>query len=354
MTEATLYKLPEYAQHPIAASLMPGGMSDDEFKAFCDDIAERGVLMPIWLYDNKVLDGWHRYRAAKKTGGRPDFKEYTGKDPAGFVASCNIHRRKLSSLQRALVGARLHKDYALTQRQVCAKLGISNEVLSLAVKALESKNTTIIKRIEADADFSRSMLREELTDAGLLRAKPDEVVKPETLVNSVFDMATKAKPLTGKEGTITYNYDAAFMPADGAPPADDDDDDVDDLLDTPASLEAEKKKARKPRETAVQAAVDVFKALREEEQQRFITAVWPLARGLAKLDTVWAGNLLPLVAVAAPAASPAKPAAKPASRPAKPANGRQATPLVGKPAKPASRPASPAAAPAKKATKKRK
>jgi hypothetical protein len=353
MTE--LYQLPKYDQHPVAATLMPGGMTDDEFKAFCEDVKERGILMPIWLYQNKVLDGWHRYRAAKLTGSRPEFKEYTGKDPAGFVASCNIHRRKLSSLQRALVGARLHKDYALTQRQVCAKLGISNEVLSLAVKAVESKNTKIIKRIETDADFSRSMLREELTDAGLLRAKPEPEVKPETLVNSVFDMGAKAKPLTGKEGTIYVNYDALPQMADGAPPAeeDEDDEDVDDLLDTP-SLEREKKKARKPRETAVQAAVDTFKALREEEQQRFITAIWPLARGLAKIDAVWAGNLLPLAPAAAPAATPAKPASKPASKPATGRKPGQATPLAGKPAKPASKPARAAAAPAKKTTSKGK
>lgn len=343
---ADLYQLPKYDQHPVASTLMPGGMTDDEFKAFCEDVKERGILMPIWLYENKVLDGWHRYRAAKLTGSRPDFKEYTGKDPAGFVASCNIHRRKLSSLQRALVGARLHKDHALTQRQVCAKLGISNEVLNLTVKVLESKNTKIIKRIETDADFTRSMLREELTDAGLLRAKPPEEIKPETLTNSVFALGDNIKrlPLTGKEGTITYNYDATPQAADGAPPAEEEDadEDVDDLLDTP-SLAAEKRKAKKPRETAVQAAVDTFKALREEEQQRFITAIWPLARGLAKLDAVWAGNLLPLVAAAAPAAAPKKGPAKPASSPPAARKTAQATPLAGKPAKARQQPAKPAA-----------
>jgi len=352
MTE--LYQLPKYDQHPVAATLMPGGMTDDEFKAFCEDVKDRGILMPIWLYQNKVLDGWHRYRAAKLTGSRPEFKEYTGKDPAGFVASCNIHRRKLSSLQRALVGARLHKDYALTQRQVCAKLGISNEVLSLAVKAVESKNTKIIKRIETDADFSRSMLREELTDAGLLRAKPETEVKPETLVNSVFDMGTKAAPPTGKEGPGDYNWDARkALGLDDQEEDQEEDQDVDDLLDAP-SLEREKKKARKPRETAVQAAVDTFKALREEEQQRFITAIWPLARGLAKLDAVWAGNLLPLAPAASPAATPAKPASKPASKPATGRKPGQATPLAGKPAKPASKPARAAAAPAKKPASKGK
>ena len=329
-----IYKLPEYAQHPIAIDLMPSTMPADEFEAFCEDVKEKGVLMPVWLYEDKIIDGWHRYRAAKKTGSAPEFREYKGKDPAGFVASCNVHRRKLSSLQRALVGAKLHLNHSLTQRQVCKRLGISNEVLSMVVKAVESKVAKIIKRIEIDSDFSRGQLREELTDAGLLRAKPEPQVDPGTVANSVFQLASKphAPPPPPVLGEGAY---AQFADAVGASDPDEDDEpegdpDVDELLDDAPSLAAEKRRAKKPRETAVQAAVDTFKALREEEQRRFLTAIWPLARKLAAEDTTWLNNLLPL----APTVGKLAPTNKPA-----PAPGKGATPAPGKPPRPGATPA---------------
>lgn len=113
-TTTGLYKLPEYKQHPLAIALMPGGMDDQEFDAFCQDITERGILFPATIYDGMVLDGWHRYRAAKRTGSPLKFMDYTGKDPAGYIAAVNVLRRKLSSLQRAMVGARLHLDHGMS------------------------------------------------------------------------------------------------------------------------------------------------------------------------------------------------------------------------------------------------
>ena len=198
---SSLYKLPEYEQHPIALALMPGGMDDNEFDAFCADIEERGIIMPVTLYEGKVLDGWHRYRAAKRTGSAPKFMKYEGADPAGYIASVNVHRRKLSSLQRALVGARLHRDHGLTQREACKKLGISNEVITLVLKTMDSGNTPLIKKIESDSDFTRGALKEELEDAGLLRAKPRTQVDPSTLTNSVFNMGERMQIAADTDGS---------------------------------------------------------------------------------------------------------------------------------------------------------
>lgn len=259
-----IYKLPEYQQHPIALALMPGGMDDTEFGAFCGDIEQRGIIMPITLYEGKVLDGWHRYRAAKRTGSAPKFITYEGKDPAGYIASVNVHRRKLSSLQRALVGARLHRSHGLTQREACKKLGISNEVITLVLKTMDSFNTKLIRRIEDDGDFTRGMLKEELEDAGLLRAKPPTQVDPKTLTNSVFDMAR-----TGTPGATTDT--------DGTETGDEDDDPIKWLPETGKGLKAEQRASRKPQKTAAQLMHEEYEALMHDEKITFLQMIWPTA-----------------------------------------------------------------------------
>lgn len=247
---ATLYKLPELKQHPIAIKLMPGGMDEDEFKAFCDDVAERGILFPATLYEGKILDGMHRYRAAEKTGSKLDFIEYKGKDPAGYIAAVNVLRRKLSSLQRALVGARLHREHGLSQRDVCKKLGISNEVLSMVLKAMDSKNTRIIKRIEAEGDYSRGMLREELTESGILttKQKPERTHSAST-PNSAFDLArASGAPKTPEQKELEYD-----MPDKGS---------------------KNSHPERKSKKTEAQRMAEWFRSHMEDEQMGFLELVW--------------------------------------------------------------------------------
>ena len=258
-----IYKLPEYKQHPIAIALMPGGMDDKEFEAFRDDCQERGIIMPATIYEGMVLDGWHRYRVAQQTGTELKFIEYKGKDPAGYIASVNVHRRKLSSLQRALVGARLHRDHGLTQREACKKLAISNEVITLVLKTMDSGNTPLIQKIERDADFTRGMLKEELEDAGLLRAKPKAEIDPKTLTNSVFDLGrtSQAADTDGSE---------------------EDDDDVGDILggDTGKGLKASQREAKKPQKTSAQLMQEQYEALMHDEKLSFLKMIWPTAKNL--------------------------------------------------------------------------
>lgn len=263
-----IYKLPEYKQHPVALALMPGGMDDTEFDAFCADVEQRGILFPASLYEGMVLDGWHRYRAAKRTGSELKFIEYKGKDPAGYIASCNVLRRKLSSLQRALVGARLHRDHGITQREACKKLGISNEVITLVLKTLDSRNTKLIKRIETEADFTRGMLKEELEDAGLLRAKPKTDVDVSTLTNSVFDM--------GRTGGGARDTDGSDTDTD----EDEGEDPIKWLPDTGKGLKADQRAARKPKDSAAMVLSEQFRALMADERESFMQMIWPIAKSI--------------------------------------------------------------------------
>jgi phage N-6-adenine-methyltransferase len=91
--------------HPIA-NIFPL-LEGEAFDSLCQDVLEKGLLEPIWLYEGQVLDGRNRYRACEKTGVEPQFREYEGEDPIGFVVSLNVQRRHLDESQRAMIAARI-------------------------------------------------------------------------------------------------------------------------------------------------------------------------------------------------------------------------------------------------------
>jgi hypothetical protein len=94
-----------YKDHRLA-ELFPL-LSQPKLREMAEDIREKGLLLPITLYEGKILDGRNRYRACNMAGVEPRFEEYTGDDPLGFVVSLNLPRRHLNESQRATIAAKL-------------------------------------------------------------------------------------------------------------------------------------------------------------------------------------------------------------------------------------------------------
>jgi hypothetical protein len=95
-----------YKTH-LAATLFPL-MSEDEYQGMKQDIAENGQQEPIILWGDEVLDGRNRLRACKELGRKPAFVTLDSSiDPWKYVISHNLHRRHLSTSQRAAVAAKL-------------------------------------------------------------------------------------------------------------------------------------------------------------------------------------------------------------------------------------------------------
>ena len=88
------------------ASLFPP-MPKLEFDDLVEDIRRNGQVVPIVLYEDKVLDGVHRVRACAEIGIEPDVRPYRGDKPLDFVISANLRRRHLNESQRAMVAAKL-------------------------------------------------------------------------------------------------------------------------------------------------------------------------------------------------------------------------------------------------------
>lgn len=82
-------------------------MPADEMLALVNDIKFNGLLHPIILFEGKILDGRHRYEACRNIGIKPKFEQYKGADPVGYSLRANLHRRHLSTAQRAMLAAKV-------------------------------------------------------------------------------------------------------------------------------------------------------------------------------------------------------------------------------------------------------
>jgi len=96
---------PKLEPHPAAMifPLMEGG----EFEQLVADIARQGQLVPIKVFQEKILDGRNRYRACERLNLDPQIEQWDGADPIAYVAAMNLHRRHLNDTQRAMIAARL-------------------------------------------------------------------------------------------------------------------------------------------------------------------------------------------------------------------------------------------------------
>jgi len=96
--------------HPIA-DVWPM-MSEDKLHELADDIRKNGQLVPVWLYEGKILDGRNRWAACQIAGVEPKTKEYTGDEPTGFAVAMNDRRRHMNKGALAAVAAELEPFFA--------------------------------------------------------------------------------------------------------------------------------------------------------------------------------------------------------------------------------------------------
>jgi len=95
----------KYEQHPIGA-VWPA-LSEEDYQNLVSSIEEIGVLDKITVYEGKILDGWHRYKACTELRIKNiPMVEYEGDSPGDFVIGKNHARRHEDKSQRAFAVAR--------------------------------------------------------------------------------------------------------------------------------------------------------------------------------------------------------------------------------------------------------
>jgi len=67
-------------RHQLSAAFPD--MPDEDFEDLIHSIKEHGQREPITVYENKILDGWHRYRACQQLDINPMTTVYEGLERA--------------------------------------------------------------------------------------------------------------------------------------------------------------------------------------------------------------------------------------------------------------------------------
>ena len=145
-----------YQAHELALVFPP--MTEPEFAAFKADIREHGQREPITLYEGKILDGLHRYRACQELGLEPRVVRFEGNPRAAaqLVVGRNFHRRHLTTSQRAMVAAEMCKlrprgntgnSPYLTAAQASTLMGVGEDLVKDAKRLLRHGDEDILRTV---------------------------------------------------------------------------------------------------------------------------------------------------------------------------------------------------------------
>ncbi len=99
-----------------AANIFPK-MNMDDIAGLADDIEANGLREPIELLDGKIIDGRNREWACRIAGVEPEYVDIEVRDAVGYVMSKNLHRRHLTTGQRAMVAAKVRDLYAAQAKE---------------------------------------------------------------------------------------------------------------------------------------------------------------------------------------------------------------------------------------------
>lgn len=174
-------------------------MPQDQFDALVDDIRENGLRNPIVIYENKILDGRHRYKACINLGRQPVSVIYDGEDALGYVISHNLARRHLDESQRAMIGARLatlkvgqksQKDErgeispttGLTNEQAAKRMSVHRDSVRHARKVLNSGTPELVEavdnsKIAVSVASKIAKLEPERQQVIIADPKPEQAIK---------------------------------------------------------------------------------------------------------------------------------------------------------------------------------
>jgi hypothetical protein len=158
-------------------------MEGDEFTELVGDIQRRGLKLPIWMFEGKVLDGRNRVRASDKAGYdlKPtDIKQFEGttEEAIRFVISMNIHRRQLKPEQRReLLKTLLKVHPELSDRAIAAMAKTHHHAVADARKDAEANGKVSHKdRVERSGRNARG--RKPGSGKSKSRSARTEVPKP--------------------------------------------------------------------------------------------------------------------------------------------------------------------------------
>jgi len=206
--------------HPYCLAIPE--MSDSEFQELKGDISGSGLLEPIVMFDGKILDGRHRYKACLELGIEPWFKDYDGPDSAlDYVISLNLRRRHLTESQRAMAMANLcgllkgsnrfekkviegefetvdvSRDTSITRSEAADKAGVSIPTMSRAMKVDRNGSPELVdavKRGDIPVNTAAKVIDALPDKADQAKVVEQAKAEPKTIVAKAKAEAQKPRP----------------------------------------------------------------------------------------------------------------------------------------------------------------
>jgi hypothetical protein len=177
--------------HPLC-KLFPA-MDAERLAELADDIKRNGLLEPIVIYQDQIMDGRNRHLACLSIGMEPATVEFDqaryARSPEEFVWSKNMERRDLTASQRAMIAAEwieMHKHKPGpkeslspgtqkfppqdSRKEAAKKFRVSEKYVEAAV-ALKKKDPETSEEVKAGKKPLKPARREsKLTDAHVQNA----------------------------------------------------------------------------------------------------------------------------------------------------------------------------------------
>ena len=171
--------------HPYA-NLFPM-QSDEEIQTLADDIAKHGLRQNIVIdEDEMILDGRNRSLACAIAQVEPVYEPFVGNDAEklAYVVSVNVHRRHLTTQQRADIAAQI-ATMSVGANQHSGKKkkeGGSNDPPSKPVSTKQAAkllnvSPASVKRAKAKAKPAKSKPVKATPDPKPAESKADEIVR---------------------------------------------------------------------------------------------------------------------------------------------------------------------------------
>src|SRR5262249_45139337 len=125
--------------HPYALLVPP--LTDDEYRALREDIAEHGILYPVLVDDDGlVLDGVHRGRVAAELGIEPPVSHVGHLDDERklhLAVGLNMRRRHLDAERRRMFVRNLRTEHGFSVRKIAAATGWSKSTIARDLQCTE-------------------------------------------------------------------------------------------------------------------------------------------------------------------------------------------------------------------------
>ena len=139
-------------RHPLSMAFPD--MNKDEYSDLLDSIKKIGIQNPIVVFEDKIIDGWHRYKVSCELDiDCPTIDLEDGIDPCLFVIAQNASRRNMSPSQRALATVTVNAWRPSGKRNEGNPQDYLQKTNEALIQSSNTSETTIIraKKVIADA-----------------------------------------------------------------------------------------------------------------------------------------------------------------------------------------------------------